>query len=124
VARYGPLFVSSTEGGFMRRKSRILEVYQAGKLTVVGFGGKGVLDRINLTHCRDEITSLIQEHQCENLAFDLTGVKLVPSGMLGLLASLKKLGVEVHVYNPTRDIREVIEIMKLDRVMHVHNVPI
>lgn len=100
---------------------RILEVYKAGKLTVVGFGGKDILDRINLTDCRDEIASLIKEHHCEVLAFDLTGIKLVPSGMLGLLASLKKLGVEVHIYNPSRDIRDVLEIMKLDRVMQIHD---
>ncbi len=100
--------------------SRSLEVYKAGKLTVVGFGGQDLLDRINLQRCRDEIADLIKEHRCESLAFDFTGIKLVPSGMLGLLASLKTLGVEVHVYNPGRDIRDVLEIMKLDRVMHIH----
>lgn len=108
----------------MRRAAKILEVYKSGKLTVVGFGGKDVLDRINLIHCRDEIAALIKEHGCESLAFDLTGIKLVPSGMLGLLASIKKFGVEVHVYNPSRDIRDVLEIMKLDRVMHIHDIAI
>ncbi|MGE3317285.1 MAG: STAS domain-containing protein [Planctomycetaceae bacterium] len=100
--------------------TRSLEIYKAGKLTVVGFGGQELLDRINLQKCRDEIAELIKEHHCESLAFDFTGIKLVPSGMLGLLASLRKAGVEVHVYNPSRDIRDVIEIMKLDRVMHIH----
>lgn len=99
---------------------RSLEIYKAGKLTVVGFGGQDQLDRINLQKCRDEIAALIKEHRCEALAFDFTGIRLVPSGMLGLLASLKTLGVEVHVYNPSRDIRDVLEIMKLDRVMHIH----
>ena len=100
---------------------RVLEVYKAGKLTVVGFGGEAILDRISVADYRDEIESLISEHGCEVLAFDLTGVKLMPSGMLGLLASLhKQLGVEVHLYNPNREIREVLEIMKLDRVLHVH----
>jgi anti-anti-sigma factor len=106
----------------MPPEPRILEVYKAGKLTVVGFGGEAVLDRVSVSDYRDEIESLINEHRCEVLAFDLTGVKLIPSGMLGLLASLhKQLEVEVHLYNPNRDIREVLEIMKLDRVLHVHD---
>lgn len=99
-----------------------LQVYQAGKLTVVGFGGRDVLDHLNLVDCRDEITALIKEHQCEILAFDLTGVRLMPSGLLGLLASLRQLGVEVHLYNPSPDVREVLEITKLDQVLELHYV--
>ena len=97
-----------------------LKIYEKGRLTVVGFGGQDVLDHVNVAHFRDEITSIIEEHNCEVLAFDLTGVRLIPSGLLGLLASLQKLGVEVHLYNPSDDIREVLEITKLDQVMQVH----
>ena len=53
-------------------------------------------------------------------AFDLTGVRLVPSGLLGLLASLKKLGIEVHLYNPSNDVREVLEITRLDKLFKIH----
>lgn len=98
----------------------MLEVYEAGRLTVLGFGGRDVLEHINLSECRDEIAALIEEHQCESLAFDLTGVRLMPSGLLGLLASLRQLGVEVHLYNPSEDVREVLEITRLERVMQVH----
>ena len=101
-----------------------LHVYKAGKLTVVGFGGHDVLDHVNVSDCRDELAALIEQNKCEVLAFDLTGVKLMPSGLLGLLASLRRLGVEVHLYNPSDDIREVLEITKLDQVMQVHQVPV
>ncbi|MCA9116226.1 MAG: anti-sigma factor antagonist [Planctomycetaceae bacterium] len=98
----------------------LLEVYEAGRLTVLGFGGRTVLEHINLSDCREEIAALIKENNCETLAFDLTGIRLLPSGLLGLLASLRQLGVEVHVYNPSEDVREVLEITRLERVMHVH----
>jgi len=103
-------------------EDRILEVYKAGKLTVVGFGGEQNLDYVGVPECRDEITQLVEQHKCTVLAFDLTGVKLLPSGMLGLLASLRDLGVEVNVYNPSDDIREVLEITKLDQLIQVHRV--
>lgn len=102
----------------------LLEVYEAGELTVVGFGGREILDHINLAECRDELLTLIREHQTKTLAIDLTGVKLLPSGMLGLLASVHRLGVEVQLYNACQDIREVLEITKLDQVIHLHEVEV
>jgi anti-anti-sigma factor len=98
----------------------ILEVYRTGEPTVVGFGGREILDQIDLSQCRAEIVALVQSHQCKTLAFDLSGVKLIPSGMLGLLASLRKLNVEVHLYNPSPDIAEVLQVTRLNEVMPVH----
>lgn len=101
-----------------------LEVYQAGELTVIGFGGKEVLDNMNVAECRDELVELIRDHHCHTLAFDLTRVRLIPSGLLGLLASIRKQGVDVHLYNPSSDIREVLEITKLDQVLQLHDLDI
>ena len=101
-----------------------LEVYEAGELTVIGFGGREVLDHLNLAECRDEVAELIRNHRCSTLAFDLTGVRLLPSGLLGVLASVKKQGVEVHLYNPSEDIREVLEITKLDKLFHLHELEV
>ena len=48
-------------------------------------------------------------------------MKYIPSGMLGLLASLKKLGVQVHLYNPSGDVREVLEVTHLDQLFKIHD---
>lgn len=105
----------------MPSEGGILQVYETGTLTVVGFGGREILDDVNVADCRDEITAIVDAHGCEVLAFDLTGVKLIPSGLLGLLASMRELGVEVHLYNPSDDIREVLQITKLDQIMQIHD---
>lgn len=106
----------------MSDDTKILHVYQAGPLTVVGFAGQELLDQVNIATCRDEIKSLVAECETKILAFDLSGVRLIPSGLLGLLTSLKDLGVEVQIYNPSDDVREVLEITKLDRVIPVQEV--
>ena len=98
----------------------ILQVYEAGKLTVLGFGGQTLLDQVDLSVCRREITELVEEHKCETLAFDLAGVAVVPSGLLGLLASLRDLGVEVLLYDPSEDIREVLEVTQLSKIIGIH----
>jgi anti-sigma B factor antagonist len=108
----------------MPAKRGFLHVYQTGKLTVVSFVSAELLDQVVVSECREEIAELIKEHKCEALAFDLTGVKLVPSGMLGMLASLGRLGVEVFVFNPCDDIREVLEITRLDTILQIRNVQI
>jgi len=100
----------------------ILDVYSIGPTTVVGFGGRDVLDGVNLAACREEIVALIAREHCRVLAFDLTGVKLIPSGLLGLLASVRQLGTEVHLYNPSADVREVLSVTNLDRLMPVHDI--
>jgi len=99
----------------------VLRVYETGPRTVVGFGAAMLPDQIDVAECRDEIMALLELHNCKQLAFDLTGVRHVPSSMLGLLASLKKLGIQVHLHNPSRELREVLEVTHLDRLFKLHD---
>lgn len=101
-----------------------IEVYAVGPTTVVGFGGNDLPENVNLVVCRDWLVELIRQQRCQVLAFDLTGVRLVPSGLLGLLASLRNEGIEVHLYNPSEDLKNVLEITHLDRLMPVHEVEV
>jgi len=102
----------------------IFEVYQTGELTVVGFGAREILDQLDLTVCRAEIIALVEKHHCKTLAFDLSGVKLIPSGMLGLLASLRKMNIAVHIYNPSPDVTEVLQITRLSEVLPIHYIDV
>jgi anti-sigma B factor antagonist len=106
----------------MADDDQILEIYQTGTMTVVGFGGHEILDQIDIGTCREELIELVKQHSAQTLAFDLTGVKLVPSGMLGLLASLRQLKIEVHLCNPSEDVREVLEVTCLDQILQVYDV--
>lgn len=101
-----------------------LEVYEAGNLTVIGFGGREILDHLNMADCRAEVNDLIREHRCSTLAFDLTGVRLIPSGLLGLLISIRRQGVEVHLYNPSANIREVFEITNLNPMFRFFDIEV
>ena len=112
------------KGEEMVEATPILEVYQVGPTTIVGFGGRDVLDTVNVAVCRDEILALIEKVKCEILAFDLTGVTLLPSGLLGLLTSITKTNVDVHIYNPSVDIQDVLETTKLNTLMEVHQVEV
>ena len=102
--------------------SGVLQVYEVGELTVVGFGGRDVPDDTCLTEYRSQLADLIQTHHTKVLAFDLQGVKLIPSGLLGLIASCRNLGVEIELFNPSQDVRDVLRITGLDAVLTVREI--
>lgn len=106
----------------MSAEQPVLQVYEAGTLTVVGFGGQEIIQDISVAPVHAEILELVEQQKCRELAFDLTGVRFMPSGLLGVLASLRKKGVDVHIYNPSDDVRDVFATTKLDTVVKLHDV--
>lgn len=105
----------------------LLKVYSVGETTVLGFGGEDVPSEFNAAHYRAAIMDLLVANNCRTVAFDLTGVKLVPSGMLGLLISLKQLDDAAHtvqVFNPSDDVKEVLQITKLNTMIDVLEVDV
>lgn len=100
----------------------IFQIYQAGKLTVVGFRGKEIPAGFWIGGYKHSLAHIVQEHDCEELAFDFTGVTNVPSGMLGLFASLGDLGVTLSVYNPNDDVREILHATNLNQLVEIREV--
>lgn len=107
-----------------RAAEGILKVYSVGETTVVGFGGEDVPDETCIAGYRDQLMALTEEHDVKRIAFDLSGVTIVPSGMIGVLLSLVKLGLEIDLYNPSDDVREVLSITKLDKMFSLKEVDI
>ncbi|MFM7057595.1 MAG: STAS domain-containing protein, partial [Planctomycetota bacterium] len=103
----------------------VLRVYSAGPVTVLGFAGLDTPADFNVAQHRAAISDLLRTHNSSTVAFDLTGVRLVPSGILGLLVSLTRLPdlkLRVQVFNPSPEVREVLSITRLDRLIEVHQV--
>lgn len=100
----------------------VLQVYQTGPLTVVGFAGRDVPDEVCIAGYRDQMNKLIEDHGVKVMAVDLSGVKLVPSGMLGLLMTIRKKVERVELYNPSEDVREVLALTKLEQMFDIKTV--
>ena len=65
---------------------------------------------------------MIAQYGTKVLAFDLSGVQLVPSGMLGVLSSLSQRVERLEIYNPSPDVREVLRITRLERLFDIKEV--
>lgn len=112
---------------FALTEDGLLQVYSAGIVTVLGFGGNDVPSEFNAAHYREAITDLLKANNSTVVAFDLTGVRFVPSGMLGLLVSLTRIAgtpLTVQIFNPSADVREVLAITKLNRMIELHEVDV
>lgn len=100
-----------------------IDVYRSGPLTVVGFGDRNALD-VSVITCQNELTRVLRDSNCHTLAVDLTHVRLLASGMLGVFASIQRRGVRVLLFNASPDLSEVLEITKLDRLLPIHEVEV
>jgi anti-anti-sigma regulatory factor len=116
---------TSIPGQYVLTEDGTLKVYSVGETTVLGFGGKDVPSEFNAAHYRTAIADLLKANNCSTVAFDVTGVRLIPSGMLGLLVSLRKtdeLSLTVQLFNPSADIEEVLQITKLSTMIEIHHI--
>ena len=77
---------------------------------------------MSIAGCREELLDLLQTHDCRTLAIDLTGVVLMPAGLLGLLEQIHDQGVDILLYNPSDDIRETLHITGRDGMVQMHEV--
>jgi anti-anti-sigma factor len=96
-------------------------VYKQGKLTVIGFDGRTLRDASQADVARDGLLELIQHHDCQVLVVDLMDVEVVSSWILGILAAIKQCGVDVELYHPSPEIRDVLSVTHLDSMLHVRH---
>ncbi len=96
-------------------------VYKRGKMTVIGFDGRTLNDSSQADQARDGLLELIHHHDCQVLVVDLMDVDVVSSWILGILAAIKQRGVDVQLYHPSPEIRDVLSVTHLDSLLPVRH---
>ncbi|MEX0703372.1 MAG: STAS domain-containing protein [Planctomycetales bacterium] len=103
----------------MYTASGIYRIRQTGPRTIVGFDEAEVPNHFYHAECRDDLVRLVAEQQCRTLVLDLTHVPNLPSGLLGLIASLQKDGIEVHVCNPPECLTNAVTVAHLENEVEI-----
>jgi anti-anti-sigma regulatory factor len=96
-----------------------LQIIETGLRTVLGFGTADLPPEHALGRYLTALTKLIEREGCVELVFDLGGVSAVPSGFLGVMASILKQGVAVSVKHASQEVREVLALTNFDRLVKV-----
>jgi anti-anti-sigma factor len=103
----------------MKPTADVFQVHKAGRLTVIGVNPDGLTDYLRVEQCRNELISIIEKAVCVVVRFDLAGVPFIVSGVLGLLVSLRKAGVDAQLQNASAHVREVLRVTKLDEMVEL-----
>jgi hypothetical protein len=92
----------------------MFRIYEAGTLTVVGFGDDGAPNHFYHPECLYELDEILSRTKWQTIVFDLKQVNCVANGLLGLLMWLRKRGITVQLLNACDAIRTAIWPLKLD----------
>ena len=64
------------------------------------------------------LCAAVQQH-ARNLVLDLAGVDAIDAAGIGVLVSLQAAGIYLKLVNPTRQVREVLRVTKLETVFEI-----
>ena len=103
----------------MPQKKGLLKVRETGDVTIVGFVNQQFLGDEQAKKFAAEVAVIIQQHNPSVLQFDLTGVALITSEMLGHFLALRNDGIDVVLYNPGEDVRQVVRTTRLDTLFNI-----
>jgi anti-anti-sigma factor len=103
----------------MTRISDVFELRETGRLTVVGINPEGITDFTRFEQCRDELIPILQNADCRVVRFDLDGIPFLASGILGLLISLQKIGVDIQLKNVSEHVLDVLHVTRLNEMVEI-----
>jgi anti-anti-sigma factor len=103
----------------MTRIADVFQVHKTGRLSVITVNPDGVSDYSRVEQCRDELVSILEQGGCVVARFDVAGIPFLASGVLGLLVSLRKHGIDVQLQNASQQVRDVLSSTKLDAIIEL-----
>jgi hypothetical protein len=96
----------------------LLRVRRSGATLVIGFSCAEFPDEAMIATWREQVFDVLRRHpDCQWLVFDLQGVVVLPSGLLGLLVTIRKRGQAVDLMNASDEILEVLRVTKIDEFL-------
>ena len=117
------VILSETRGMSQQQRRRRLEVEDSGDVAVVQFVDKKILDEQNIQMIGDDLFRLVDELGRRKILLNFGNVEFLSSAALGKLITLNRKVQAVRgklvLCNISKEIREVFEITKLDKLFTI-----
>ncbi len=107
----------------MSTSSDILEITANGDHVIARFCSVEFPNESALEQCQRELDDYLKSHACKVLTFDLAGVVMIPSTMLGLMLVYRQQGLRVRIVNPSEHVIAVMNVTKLSSKIEVETAP-
>ncbi|QVL31752.1 STAS domain-containing protein [Telmatocola sphagniphila] len=105
-------------------RRRRIEVEESGDITIVHFVDKKILDEQNIQMIGDDLFRLVDELGRHKLLLNFSNVEFLSSAALGKLITLNRkiqaVRGKLALCSISKDIREVFEITKLDKLFSIY----
>jgi hypothetical protein len=85
-----------------------------GSRIVIEFRDKRPPDESQVVAYRQQLLNFVAMTGCHDLTFNLHGINLVPSRMLGLFLELKKTGHDIELVNVSPFVQDIFRVSKLE----------
>jgi anti-anti-sigma factor len=107
----------------MSKSPDILEITTHNTEAVTRFRSVDFPNEAALELCRRQLDDYLAAHPCEVLVFDLAGVVIIPSTMLGLLLAYRQRGLRIRIVNPSEHVISVLNVTKLSSKFEIEPAP-
>jgi hypothetical protein len=84
-----------------------------GTRILIGFQSREIPDESRVAAFRVQLQKYCADTKCKRLKFDLAGIKILPSRMLGFLVTLKNEGHEVELVNVCPMVHDILRLTRL-----------
>jgi hypothetical protein len=105
--------------GPVSNEAGLLSLAQTGNRVLVGFNYKDMPDETRVAGYRAQLLDFVQRTSCKSLTFDMQGIKIIPSRMLGFFVSLKNEGHDIELVDMEQGVQDVLRVTKLAQMFTI-----
>jgi len=87
---------------------RFLRIYLSGNVTVLNLGDMEIWDGSDLARLRDTFLRINSAEKRPSIGIDMSHVKSIPSGFFGTLYDWYEAGVQIRLYGPQPNVRQMM----------------
>jgi anti-anti-sigma regulatory factor len=95
----------------------LFQLEESSQSLIVSLGRRKDLSDAQFCRCREQIARLIEAESLATVVFDLTGILVLPSSVLGLIAAVSQCEAKVRVINASHSAQEDFQLTGLDRMI-------
>jgi anti-anti-sigma factor len=99
--------------------SNLFEVDPLSRSLAIHMGKSKEIDDFLLTRFREEISRLVEGGDFTEIVFDLSGILVLPSSALGLIAAVSQGDAKVRVIHASHSAREDFQLTGLYRMIEL-----
>lgn len=103
----------------MSNSVAVLEIHLKENEAIARFRVQDFPDQHVIEQTQRELDDFLEANNCAFVTFDLDGVVMIPSTMLGLLLALRQRGLRIRIANPSEHVIAVLKVTKLTTKIEV-----